>query len=146
MLLPSTTYRDDLLEADMPLWKTARFTALTGRFEVGESSSAVAARQARHTLSHRVDYGFIDTFYASICAVEGRAMTAIGVVNERVTDLVTTHRQETHELQRRYFSLISESRSQATEAHIRALQRDVDLVRSVEAGPQDGPADAGISC
>ncbi|GKA01303.1 hypothetical protein Tco_0673968 [Tanacetum coccineum] len=29
------------------------------------------------------------------------------------------------------------------EAQIRALQRDVDLVRTAEAGPQDGPADAG---
>ncbi|GKA29721.1 hypothetical protein Tco_0715966 [Tanacetum coccineum] len=37
LLLPSTTHRDDLPEADMPLWKRARFTAPTGRFEVGES-------------------------------------------------------------------------------------------------------------
>ncbi|GKC08418.1 hypothetical protein Tco_1000028 [Tanacetum coccineum] len=45
LLLPSTTHRDYLPEADMPLRKRARFTALTGRFEVGESSSAAAARQ-----------------------------------------------------------------------------------------------------
>ncbi|GJX24156.1 hypothetical protein Tco_0228601 [Tanacetum coccineum] len=36
---------------------------------------------------------------ASIRAAESRAMTAIGEVNERVTDLDTTLRQETHELQ-----------------------------------------------
>ncbi|GKF45311.1 hypothetical protein Tco_0131863, partial [Tanacetum coccineum] len=90
LLLPSTTHRDDLPEADMPLRKRARFTAPTGRFEVGESSSAAAARQAGHTLAHRVDYGFIDTVDASIRASESRAMTAVGEVNERVTNLATT--------------------------------------------------------
>ncbi|GKC65293.1 hypothetical protein Tco_1097891 [Tanacetum coccineum] len=66
----------------------------------------------------------------------------------------------------------SMNRSQAMEAHIRALQSDVDvlqrqrirdedrltshiqhehdmfreLVRTAETGPQDGPADAGSSC
>ncbi|GJW71684.1 hypothetical protein Tco_0128601 [Tanacetum coccineum] len=52
--------------AVIPLQKRARFTAPASRFEVGESSAAAAARQARHTLAHRVDYGFIDTLDASI--------------------------------------------------------------------------------
>ncbi|GKB14096.1 hypothetical protein Tco_0848019 [Tanacetum coccineum] len=212
MLLPSTTYRDDLLEADMPLQKRARFTAPTGRFEVGESSSTTAARQAGHTLAHRVDYGFVDTADTSIHASESRAMTAIGEVNDRVTDLATTQRQDAQELyvccedtrddqallraqvslltrERRYFISMdssykreaviarqawshSKSRIQDIEAQIRALQRDVDvlqrqrirdedrltahiqhehdrfkdLVRAAEAGPQDGPEDAGSSC
>ncbi|GJS70862.1 hypothetical protein Tco_0703703 [Tanacetum coccineum] len=98
LLLSSTTHRDDLTEADMPLQKRARFTAPTGRFKVGESSSAAAARAAGHTLAHRVDYRFVDTMDASICVAESRAMTTIEEVNERVTDLVTTKRQETHEL------------------------------------------------
>ncbi|GKF68136.1 hypothetical protein Tco_0197815, partial [Tanacetum coccineum] len=38
----------------------------------------------------------------------------------------------------------SKSRSQAMEAQIRALFRE--LVRTAEAGPQDGPTDAGSSC
>ncbi|GJW31849.1 hypothetical protein Tco_0051881 [Tanacetum coccineum] len=101
LLLPSTTHRDDLPKADMSLQKRARFTAPTSRFEVGECSLA-AARQTRHTLAHRVDYGFIDTMDASICASESRAMTAVGVVNERVTNLATTQRHDTHELQVRY--------------------------------------------
>nr|GEW93544.1 zf-CCHC domain-containing protein [Tanacetum cinerariifolium] len=58
LLLPSTTHKDDLLEADMSLRKKAHFTAPTGRFEVRESSSAAAGRQAGHTLAHRVDYGY----------------------------------------------------------------------------------------
>nr|GEV63264.1 putative reverse transcriptase domain-containing protein [Tanacetum cinerariifolium] len=44
-----------------PLQKRARFTAPTGRLEVGESSSTAAARQAGHTLVYKVDYGFFDT-------------------------------------------------------------------------------------
>ncbi|GKD08684.1 hypothetical protein Tco_1188369 [Tanacetum coccineum] len=98
LLLQSTTHRDDLPEADMPLRKRARFTAPTGRFEVGESSSAAAARQAGHTLAHRVDYGFVDTVDASIHASDSRAMTVVGEVNERVTDLAATQRQDAQEL------------------------------------------------
>ncbi|GJV29170.1 putative reverse transcriptase domain-containing protein, partial [Tanacetum coccineum] len=99
LLLPSTTHRDDLLEADMPLQKRARFTTPIGRFEVGESSSAAAAaRQAGHTLAHTFDYGFIDTMDASICASVSRVMTAVGVVNDRVTDLATTQRQDAQAL------------------------------------------------
>nr|GEX51599.1 hypothetical protein [Tanacetum cinerariifolium] len=68
----------------------ARFTAPNGRFEVGESSSTAAARQAGHTIAHTVDYGFIDTLDASIRGFESKAMTTVGVVNDRVTDLATT--------------------------------------------------------
>ncbi|GJS06412.1 hypothetical protein Tco_0363208 [Tanacetum coccineum] len=98
LLLPSTTHRDDLPEADMPLRKRARFTAPTSRFEVGESSSATAARQARHTLAHRVDYGFVNIVDASIHVVKSRGMTTVGEANERVTDLATTQRQDAQEL------------------------------------------------
>nr|GEU39132.1 hypothetical protein [Tanacetum cinerariifolium] len=67
-------------------------------FEIGKSSSVAAARQVRHMLAHTVDYGFIDTMDASICAPESRAMTAVGVVNDRVTDLATTQRQDAQKL------------------------------------------------
>ncbi|GKB76303.1 hypothetical protein Tco_0943198, partial [Tanacetum coccineum] len=92
LLLPSTTHRDDLPKADMPLQKRAHFTTPTGRFEVEESSSVVAARQAGQTLAYRVDYRFIDTMDASIWAAKSRVMNAIEVVNKRVTDLATTQR------------------------------------------------------
>ncbi|GJR98304.1 hypothetical protein Tco_0270478, partial [Tanacetum coccineum] len=161
LLLPSTTHGDDLPEADMPLQKRAHFTTPTGRFEVEESLSAVAARQTGHTLAHRVDYGFIDTMDASIHASESKAMTVVGEVNER-REAVDARRVWAH----------YESKSQAIKAQIRALQKDVDvlqrqrirdedrltshiqhehnsfreLVRTTKAGPQDGPADAGSSC
>ncbi|GKC20981.1 hypothetical protein Tco_1023131 [Tanacetum coccineum] len=91
LLLPSTTHKDDIPE-DMPLRKRAHFSAPTSRFEVGESSAAAATRQAGQALTSSVDYGFIDTVDASICASEIRAMIVVGVVNEKVTDLVTTQR------------------------------------------------------
>ncbi|GJS57473.1 reverse transcriptase domain-containing protein [Tanacetum coccineum] len=111
-------------------------------------------------------------------------MTAVGEVNERVTDLVATHRQDVHELhmcdedaqddrallraqvslltrERRYFrSMDSSYKHETTTA--RQRQRIIDgdsllshiqhghdkfrkLVRTRDAGPQDGPADAGSS-
>ncbi|GKE41688.1 hypothetical protein Tco_1468972 [Tanacetum coccineum] len=79
----------------MPLQKRACFTAPTSMYEVGEGSSAVAAWQAGYSLAYRVDYGFVDT---SIRASESRAMTFIGEVNDRVTDLATTQRQDAQEL------------------------------------------------
>ncbi|GKB33063.1 putative reverse transcriptase domain-containing protein [Tanacetum coccineum] len=150
LLLQYTTHRDDLSEADMPLQKRACLTAPTRRFEVGESSSAAAARQAGHTLAHTVDYGFIDTMDASIHAEESRAMTAVGVVNDRVTDLATTQRQDAQELYMRCEDAhddraflgaqawsYSESRIQAMEAQIRALQRDVNVLQRQRIRDED---------
>nr|GFB84384.1 hypothetical protein [Tanacetum cinerariifolium] len=47
LLLPSTSCREGIPEEDMSLQKRARFTTPTGRYEVGESSAATAARQIR---------------------------------------------------------------------------------------------------
>ncbi|GJY19997.1 hypothetical protein Tco_0392563 [Tanacetum coccineum] len=44
LLLPSTTRRADILEADIPPQKRLRLTAPTPRFEVRESSATTAAR------------------------------------------------------------------------------------------------------
>ncbi|GKF55446.1 hypothetical protein Tco_0165786, partial [Tanacetum coccineum] len=122
------------------------YRAAMVQFEVGESLTAVAARQTGHTLARRVYYGFIDTLDASIRASKGRVMTAVGEVNERVTDLATTQRQDAHELYvrcedtqddqallRAYISLLtrkrereawsrSEDRSTALEASIKTLE------------------------
>ncbi|GJU79565.1 reverse transcriptase domain-containing protein [Tanacetum coccineum] len=98
LFLPSTAHRTDILEAEMPPRKRVCFTAPTHRFEVGESSTAAAARQTGHTLARRVDYRFIDTLDASIRASKGRVMTTVQEVNERVTDIVATQRQDPHEI------------------------------------------------
>ncbi|GJY99872.1 hypothetical protein Tco_0517302 [Tanacetum coccineum] len=47
--LPSTSYRTDVLEAEMPPRKRACFTTLAPGCEIGESSAAGAARQPRPT-------------------------------------------------------------------------------------------------
>ncbi|GJZ20366.1 hypothetical protein Tco_0556956 [Tanacetum coccineum] len=98
LLVPSANRRSDIPKTDMPFRKRLCLTAPAYRFKVRESSTAAAARQTGHTLARRVDYGFIDTVDASIRAFEGRAMTAVEEVNERVIDLATTQRQDAHEL------------------------------------------------
>ncbi|GJZ60382.1 hypothetical protein Tco_0616198 [Tanacetum coccineum] len=93
----------------------ARFSAPASGFEVGESSAAAAARQAGHALTSRE-------------------------VNERVTD--ATQIQDAHELHMRDEDAQDdrallraqawarfESRSQAMEAQIQALQRDVSVLQ-----------------
>ncbi|GJU52199.1 hypothetical protein Tco_1225913 [Tanacetum coccineum] len=90
LLLPSTAHSDDIPKADILLWKRANFSALASRFEVEESSAVAAARQAGHALTSSVDYGFIDIVDASIRASESRAMTTVGEINARVTDLAIT--------------------------------------------------------
>ncbi|GJV03834.1 putative reverse transcriptase domain-containing protein, partial [Tanacetum coccineum] len=53
---PSTSRRADISEADMPLRKRLLLTALTPRFEAGESYAAAASRQPGSTMAHRVNY------------------------------------------------------------------------------------------
>ncbi|GJS01736.1 hypothetical protein Tco_0318244, partial [Tanacetum coccineum] len=57
LLLPSADRRSDIPEVDMPSRKRLCLTAPASRFEVGESSTAAAARKIGHTLACRVDYG-----------------------------------------------------------------------------------------
>nr|GEW83129.1 hypothetical protein [Tanacetum cinerariifolium] len=114
------------------------------QFETGESSTATAARQTRHTLARRVDYGFIDTIDVSIRASKSRAMTAVEEVNERMRDLVTTHRQDIHELymQDRNTALEAlirayEARTTALEAQTESLQRDVSVLQRQRIDDED---------
>nr|GEU44041.1 putative reverse transcriptase domain-containing protein [Tanacetum cinerariifolium] len=92
------------------------------RFEVEESLSAAAARQTGHTLAYRVDYGFVDIVDASIRTSESIAITAVG---------------EREAADARQAWVHSESRSQAMEAQIRALQRDVDVLQRQRIRDED---------
>nr|GEY37546.1 hypothetical protein [Tanacetum cinerariifolium] len=133
----------------MPLQKRARFTAPTGRFEFGESSS-VAARQTRHTLAYRVDYGFINTMDASIYAFESKAMTAMGEDDRALlraqVSLLTRERRyfrsmaysyEREAADARQAWAYSKSRSQTIKAQIRALQRDVNVLQRQRIRDED---------
>ncbi|GJW59600.1 putative reverse transcriptase domain-containing protein [Tanacetum coccineum] len=121
----------------MPLQKRSRFTTPTGRFEVEESSSAVATRQARQTLAHRVDCGFIDTMDASILAAESRAMTAMGWSMKGLQVLLLLRGMRLRQ------RISDEDRLMAHIQH--EHDRFREFIRTTEAGPQDGPADAGSS-
>ncbi|GKD91240.1 hypothetical protein Tco_1366747 [Tanacetum coccineum] len=104
---PLTLLSSPLPQIPSPsLPKRACFSALASKFEVEESSAAAATRQAGHALTGSVDYGFIDTVDASIHAAEIEREAVIA----------------------RQACAHSKSRSQAMEAQIRALQRDVDKI------------------
>ncbi|GJY19158.1 putative reverse transcriptase domain-containing protein [Tanacetum coccineum] len=58
LFIPSSIdRREDIPEAELPPHKRLCLTALTSRYEVGESSTAIT----RPTEGHRADYGFIGT-------------------------------------------------------------------------------------
>nr|GFD04159.1 hypothetical protein [Tanacetum cinerariifolium] len=61
LLVPSTSRRDEIPEADTPPQKRLLLTAPRPGCEVGESSAAAAARQPGPTMARSVDYSFVDT-------------------------------------------------------------------------------------
>ncbi|GKA63485.1 hypothetical protein Tco_0763091 [Tanacetum coccineum] len=63
--LPSIAQRKESLEADLPLWKRLCMTALTGRFKIGESSTATAARYVEPALARDDLYRFANTVDAA---------------------------------------------------------------------------------
>ncbi|GJZ33707.1 hypothetical protein Tco_0871143 [Tanacetum coccineum] len=92
----------------MSLWKRARLTAPTGRFEVGESS-ADAARQPRLdvatidatpgcSMSREVGYGIEDVWDDMVGDIEERASTTVEGLSQRVIDLSTTLARDTHKI------------------------------------------------
>ncbi|GJU03745.1 hypothetical protein Tco_1114083 [Tanacetum coccineum] len=111
---PPVDRREDIPKAELPPRKRLCLTALTSRYEVGESSTAAP----RPTGGHRADYGFIGTMDAEIRrqraeevgygirdvwvdpteAVEEVAPTTLEGVNARVTELAAVQEQETHDI------------------------------------------------
>ncbi|GKD80715.1 hypothetical protein Tco_1347554 [Tanacetum coccineum] len=139
--LPSLDHIDDIPEADMPPWKRTCFTTPSHKFKIRESLAAVAARQTGPTLTHVVDYGFIDTLDASIRATDDRVMIALEGLNKRMTDLAATHRQDSEEFYMHHQNAQddraelrawahSEDRSQALEARIRTLEAQVGTLQT----------------
>nr|GEV34982.1 hypothetical protein [Tanacetum cinerariifolium] len=108
LLLPSTTYKDDITDANMPFRKRAYFTAPTGKYKVRKSSMAAATRQLgldvgtmdvtpRRPMSREVSYGITDVWDDMVEDMEERAPT-IEDLSQRVTDLATTLAWDTHEI------------------------------------------------
>nr|GFC21050.1 hypothetical protein [Tanacetum cinerariifolium] len=144
-LLPSTSRRTDIPEADMPPQKKACLTAPAPGFEIGESSTAGAVRQPRPTESDlrrcKAGYGITDTWDEIVDKMMEIAPTTLEGVSERVTELDTTVRQRTDEdrpdhrrtsmlmdREAMYFReacVFSMDRSLAIAAHVRTLETQV---------------------
>ncbi|GJR51529.1 hypothetical protein Tco_1402050 [Tanacetum coccineum] len=91
-----------------PLPKRACFTTTASEFEVGESLTAGAARQpgfdvvvtdatAGRPMSREVGYGITNTWDEIVEAMQEIAPTTLEGINQRVTELATTIRQDTDE-------------------------------------------------
>ncbi|GJV89287.1 hypothetical protein Tco_1533225 [Tanacetum coccineum] len=114
LYIPPVDRREDTFEAELPPRKRLCLTALTPRYEVGESSTAAP----RPTGGHGADYGFISTMNVEIqCqrveevgysirgvwvdpleAIEGTAQMTLEGVNDKVTELSAVQEQDTHDI------------------------------------------------
>ncbi|GKF58038.1 hypothetical protein Tco_0171575 [Tanacetum coccineum] len=72
-------------EADTSPRKRLLLTTPRPSYEVGESSAAAAVRQLGPTMAHRVDYSLVDTMETRFRDTERRRMTALEMVNMRVS-------------------------------------------------------------
>ncbi|GJZ23093.1 hypothetical protein Tco_0560552 [Tanacetum coccineum] len=117
LLLPSTDCRADVPEVTLPPQKRL-YIAPGPRYEIRESSSAPSARPTR---GFRTDYGFVGTLDAKIRRdldrkigyeildiwvdpdeiAEEIPVTDVAELGQRMTDFVTTIRQDTYEIYRR---------------------------------------------
>ncbi|GKF48240.1 hypothetical protein Tco_0141491, partial [Tanacetum coccineum] len=123
--------KEDTSEAELPPRKKLCLTALTPRYEVGESSTAAP----RPTRGHGADYGFIGTMNAEIRrqrakevgygirdvwvdpseVVEGTAQTNLEGVNDRVTELATVQEQDTQDI----YAVIEDTQDKQTQIYQR---------------------------
>ncbi|GJX56251.1 hypothetical protein Tco_0286148 [Tanacetum coccineum] len=114
LLLPSTNYREDVPEVTLPHWKRLCI-AIRPRFKVGECSSAPTTRPTR---DFRAEYGFVGTLDEDIRRNTDREIgygitdvwedpdeiteeipaTDVAELSQRMTDFVTTVRQDTDEI------------------------------------------------
>ncbi|GJV50906.1 hypothetical protein Tco_1446647 [Tanacetum coccineum] len=115
LLLPSTNCKAGVSDATLPPQKRL-YIALGLRYEVGKSSSAPTARptrgcradygfvgtlddEIRRDLEKYVGYGIIDTWEDMVEDVQGTlVVTDMAELSQRMTDFVTTIRQDTYEI------------------------------------------------
>ncbi|GJV99881.1 hypothetical protein Tco_1555133 [Tanacetum coccineum] len=173
LLLPSTSHRTDVPEAEMLPRKRACFATPAPGCEIGESSAAGAARRPGPTPE-------ADTWDEIVEAMMEIAPTTLEGVDQRVTELDTTVRQRTEEFEvrfeeahddraylnarvntlftdrpyHRHTTLALDREAVATLiARTSSLQTQLTTalgrIATLEARdpePQDGPAEAGSSC
>ncbi|GJZ51677.1 hypothetical protein Tco_0606192 [Tanacetum coccineum] len=119
---PSTSRRADIPEADTPPRKRLLLTTPRPGCEVGESSAAAAARQPGPTMAHRVDHSHVDTMETRFRDIERRMMTALEMVNMRVTYQVDVCTRESSEFCTRHHD--AQKDRAAVRAEIEVLRRE----------------------
>ncbi|GJS37372.1 hypothetical protein Tco_0535754 [Tanacetum coccineum] len=119
---PSTSRRADIPEADTPPRKRLLLTTPRPSCEVGESSVAAAARQPGPTMAHRVDYSLVDTMETRFRDTERRMMTALEMVNMRVSYQVDVRSRESSEFYSRHHD--AQKDRAAVRAEIEVLRRE----------------------
>ncbi|GJR75997.1 hypothetical protein Tco_0088362 [Tanacetum coccineum] len=119
---PSTSRRADIPEADTPPRKRLLLTTPRPGCEVGESSVAAAARQPGPTMAHRVDYSLVDTMETRFRDTERRMMTALEMVNMRVSYQVDVRSRESSEFYSRHHD--AQKDRAAVRAEIEVLRRE----------------------
>ncbi|GJT45520.1 reverse transcriptase domain-containing protein [Tanacetum coccineum] len=119
---PSTSCSADIPEADTPPRKRLLLTTPRPSCEVGESSAAAAARQPGPTMAHRVDYSLVDTMETRFRDTERRMMTALEMVNMRVSYQVDVRSRESSEFYSRHHD--AQKDRAAVRAEIEVLRRE----------------------
>ncbi|GJR33534.1 putative reverse transcriptase domain-containing protein [Tanacetum coccineum] len=119
---PSTSRRADIPEADTPPRKRLLLTTPRPGCEIGESSAAAAARQPGPTMAHRVDHSHVDTMETRFRDIERRMMTALEMVNRRVSYQVDVRSRESSEFYSRHHD--AQKDRAAVRAEIEVLRRE----------------------
>ncbi|GJQ89819.1 hypothetical protein Tco_0000958 [Tanacetum coccineum] len=128
---PSTSRRADIPEADTPPRKRLLLTTPRPECEVRESSAAAATRQLRtHYRPHSVDFCLVDTMEDRFRDNERRMMTALEMVNMRVSYLGSVRSRVSQSFYSRHHEALkdvqlSEAYSRALEARITVLETEV---------------------
>ncbi|GJV68364.1 putative reverse transcriptase domain-containing protein [Tanacetum coccineum] len=150
---PPVDHREDTLEAELPPRKRLCLTALTSRYEVGESSIA-APRPAG---GHGIDYGFIGTLDAETRRQRAKEVgyrirdtwvdpreaskeitpVTLEAVNTRVTELAVDHRIDAQD------SLIAALTVQVSslQGHLVTALGEIQALRARDQARADAPKD-----
>nr|GFC51040.1 hypothetical protein [Tanacetum cinerariifolium] len=125
--VPSTSRRAKIPEADTPPRKRLLLTAPRLRCEFGESSTAAAAaaRQPGPTMARSVDCSFVDTMETRFQDTERRMMTALEMVNMRVS-----YQRERERLAYKKESIQTREALARFEAYNRALEARVAVLET----------------
>nr|GEV99967.1 reverse transcriptase domain-containing protein [Tanacetum cinerariifolium] len=100
--VPSTSSRAEIPKADTPPRKRLLLTAPRPGCEVEESSVPAAARQPGPTMACSVDCSFVDTMETRFQDTERKMMTALEMVNMRVSYQVDVRSRENSEFYSRH--------------------------------------------